>query len=162
MNIPDVLKNCTADLFIERMSHKRAKKDDDDGLALFDWTIDFILDLSDEVVDKEPKYLKGSKLKISEAKAERGSGRVDHIPLDGSRAVRLNIARSGSDVVKDVAAEVRLIEVIATEGSSRFRAKIKLFGLYSPESGDLLCCDQRTVSLEVTPVQAALPLEEAA
>ncbi len=59
-------------------------------------------------------------------------------------------------MLNDAAGELRLVRVVATEGSPRFTARIKVFDLPASVAPALLECDQRPISLTVEPVQLSL------
>ncbi len=161
MNIPDFLKKGSESFMLRRISFRRQSKDDEETqLGLFDATLDLVLDLKDHLVDKCPAYLVGAKDAVRRAKDGHGTSHVDHIPLDSRRTIRLSVDRGASwTVFTDAGAEVRLLEVVATADSARFRAKVRVSGLSSAQCGQLLECDSRPVEADFEPVQVDLPLQ---
>lgn len=162
MKLPDLTEKCEASLHISQMTHKRQRNNDAQGNALFDWSVDLTIDLKDTVVEEVPSYLFGAIEKLAAADDGQGSGRVDHVPLDESRAVRVGMTLDGEEVLTDVAGELRFMEVVAVAGASRYRAKLLIAGITGELSGTLLECDRRGIVLSLSPVQVALPLLEAA
>ena len=157
--LPDILKPCDdVEFFVAKVNHKRLPPgkndpdDDGDGYGLFDWTIDLIIDLADdEMIDGAPPYLAGAKSAVRAAKDGHGTGTRDYKPLDSWRNVRVTL----DGAIEDAGAEVRLIEVIGTKDTTRYRAKVKIPGLTVDASAALLGLDQRTVSASFRPAQAA-------
>lgn len=155
MKIPDILGTVEGvQLYMARMTHKRQKADTEDAKAVFDWTADLVIDLKDEdVLESVPSYLAGGIEAVATAKEGRGSSTIRHKPLDDWRYVRISIHSKGEDLMVDAGAEVRNLEIVATEKSTRYRAKVLIPGLSAQLSGFLLECDHRTVTVDFEPVQ---------
>ena len=120
-------------------------------------------DLSDAVIDSEPFYLTGAGAGIQRANEGKGSGRWFFEPIDESRSVTVTIYdNTGELVLNQANAEIRIVEVRATEDDSRYRVRLLIPGLMSTSSAALLECDRRPISLSSSPVQVSLPLESAA
>lgn len=155
MRIPDILGSVEGcQLFTARMTHKRQKADTEDAKAVFDWTVDFVIDLQDEeVLESVPNYLSGGIEAVAVAKEGRGSSVIRHKPLSDWRYVRITIRSNGADLMVDAGAEVRNLQIVATEKSTRYRAKVLIAGLSAELSGFLLECDHRTVTCDFEPVQ---------
>lgn len=164
MKLPDILQDVEGlALYVKKITHKREKADTEEGDGLFSWTIDLTVDLTKAKLDDEPNYLAGAGAGIQRAVEGKGSGRWYYEPINESRSVVATIYdNDGEIVLNQVNAEIRIIEVRATEEDSRFRVRLLIPGLLSTSSAALLEVEHRAVSLNSSPVQVSLDLEAAA
>ena len=168
MQIPDLLKDIEGfSLFVQKMSHKREKADNEQGDGLFAWTLDLIIDFGEDViVESVPYYLEGALAGLQRAREGKATGRWYCKPLTDERKVTITLrdpTKTGTDdeiVINRAPAEIRLIEIIATPKSSRFRLKLLIPGLMSTSSGELLEADKCSITLDSVAIQRIL--EEAA
>jgi hypothetical protein len=159
MQLPDYLSSGSAEVFLDGVKFNRQTNDDEETqLGFFDATIDLVLDLTNRTLEDPPRYLRGAAEAVLAAKDGKGSTVVRYAPLDRERSVRLSLNRGIWEAFNDVGAEVRVLEVVATAKSPRFKAKVRVVGLSSVQCGALLECAKRTVHVSFEPVQIALNL----
>lgn len=159
MYIPNYLEAGSVFARLQSLTFKKQKKKDEEtDLSLLDATLDLVLDLDDKVVDSHPGYLRGASEALRAAKDDKGTTVVAYQPLDRERAIRFSLSDGDFVAFEDVGTEVRLLELVATKGSSRFRGKFRVEGLTSEQCGRLLECWGKSVDASFEPVQIALPL----
>ncbi len=159
MQLPDYLEKGSAEVFLEGVKFTRQTNDDEETqLGFFDATVDLVLDLTNRTLEDPPRYLRGAAEAVLAAKDGKGSTVVRYNPLDQERTIRFSLSRGAFEAFNDSGGEVRVLEVVATAKSPRFKAKVKVVGLSSSQCGNLLECTKRTVDVSFEPVQIAFDL----